>query len=240
MLNIAPRAACRHPVRASHLSANRRLYLPLGALSDSFSITPPQDDRLRAAPCFYRWWDLASRLQSLVEGVKSRRAGPRIPHGNGAARGESVRAADTLRTLRGHFETLADCPAATPGVGQIHPNRRSVASAGPSPEAAHESTWVADQLIQLSSALRPAPPHTARRTPLTPSHPPRPTPWNRGQAHRLRTLVEGAESGRADPRIPHGDATRLARTHPVDGWVFRMGFGWVGQGRSHEPERRSC
>ena len=101
-----------------------------------------------------------------------------------------------------------------------------------------------DQAKDISIAVRQAQTVPGRstpiRTPLDPSIQPRPTqptiharradtPQERGQAHRLRTLVEGAESGRADPRIPHGNAAGRARTHPIGGWVFRMGFGWVGQ-----------
>ena len=71
--------------------------------------------------------------------------------------------------------------------------------------------------------------------PLTPTsstpprpRPPRPRTTRKGhQAHRLRPLVKGAESGRAGARIPHRNAAGRAPTHPVAGWDFRMGFGWV-------------
>ena len=158
--------------------------------------------------------------------------------------GESVRAADTSRTLRGHFETPADCPAATPGVGKIHPNRRSVASAGPSPEAAHESTWVADQSIQLSSTLGPAPPHTARTHPahaLAPA-PPRPHTPEQGSSASTPNTRRGCGVGARRPRNPAlqwGGAC----ANPSGWWMgvsdgFRMGLPRRAAGVATRWQRR--
>jgi hypothetical protein len=52
MLPIAPRAVCRHPVRATHLCPNRRLHLPLGSSQRFPSPTQPPREPPPRRPSF--------------------------------------------------------------------------------------------------------------------------------------------------------------------------------------------
>ena len=60
MLPIAPRAACRHPVRAPHLSANRWLHPPLGRSQRFPSPTQPPREPPPRRPSFLGSWSSAS------------------------------------------------------------------------------------------------------------------------------------------------------------------------------------
>ena len=177
----------------------------------------------------------ATRLQSLVEGVKSRRAGPRIPHGNGAARGRKCprrgQFADTSRTpVTDTSWTLLALgrPLGLRAVGRLLAGQTPLRRSSPdSQESSHSGGRAA--FIQLhtrhatatgdathqATRSRPRNKSSANRSPFlklagprqSPPHPspqshltrPAPDPSKGGQAHRLRTLVEGAESGRAEP-----------------------------------------
>jgi hypothetical protein len=167
----------------------------------------------------------APRLRSLVEGAESRRADPRIPHRNGAGRVRKRRGqrADTLWTLRGHFGQVAlgvghppDWPLARTNDQEANNSGRDPAlrdgrpRPSPRPNGNDRSQPIRPWTSRLRSNKRkPSRSMLDTLNSSSPSRPAAPTPPSgarraqppvqRGPAHRLRTLVEGAESGRADP-----------------------------------------
>ncbi len=193
---------------------------PSTALTSSFFNSAPK--RTASAPSLpHHQQGQAPRLPSLVKGRESRRADPSFPHNHGAARGKSVRAADTSRTPRGHFTDTSRTPLRVPAppghdngwplIGH-HPQDRSPApfqnrqslrqSSVHSPMySPRDSYWrhnssshdlsPANQIKRKPSAsLKPRLIVNRHLIPLTAIAPaPRQT-HPRGQAHRLRTLIE--------------------------------------------------